>query len=520
MREFDSHPRLHFAPCENKPGCSTPGRAALVMSFLAVLSGLADSAGPAQTAHPLSPECKAADLDATFASLRTPDHHESIILQLTNTSRTACTLRGGGPGSIFLNVTLGLAGSYAGTNIWTHECVECDSTGKPNQERYDHALVLRPGDAAYKVYRWATESSDPKQPCMKADGLYTAVNSDAQHTLEVVAPALITNVCSDIQVTAYRPGRSDEGEGPAASGQADAGNLRLSTDKDHNFLGELIVLHITVDGRGPLDTDSCPILFFRARSEEGRTRFAQDVRYHGCRTEGAGADGRKAVKEDLIFNNPFSMYELGQYSLTLSEFTGRTEGGRALLITSPPLILHFADASTLKREWVPQVRGLSIALNLDRDIYELGKDVHVHAVVEDFDAKPTIYRSDCERAVTFEVRDAAGRLVKQKNPVTPGYPSMLFMSCHAGMSFPFPKGQPYPIETTLREWGILPDVPGEFTLVATWSALSESPTPPPPNALGRSLESYAVVHSRPAKFRVTEQKRVDSGVNSPMLGNN
>jgi hypothetical protein len=480
----------------------------LVALVLAALSGLAPSATRAQSANPSNAECKAVDVDASFASIRTLDHHESLILQLRNDSQTACILRGGGPGSIFLNVTLGPAGSYAGTNIWTHECLGCEADGKPNQERYDRVLALQPGDEAYKTYRWATESSDPKSPCVAADGMYTTVNSDAQRTLEVVSPLLITQVCSDIQVSAYRSGRFGVGERAAAGGQADDRNLHLTTDKANNLLGELIVLHISADARGPLDKDSCPILFFRVRSEEGATRFVQNVQYHGCKTEASGADGRKAATEDLIFNNPFSMYEPGDYSLTLSEFTGRTEAGRALMVTSPPLILHFTDASTLKREWAPQVRGLSIAVNLDQDVYELGQDVHLHAVAEDFDATPTIYRSDCERSVTFEVRDAGGHVVKQKNPVTPGYPSMLFVSCHAGMSFPFPKRKPFPIETSLREWGILPDDTGEYTVVATWNALSESLKPPPSNALGRWLEPYAVVRSQPAKFRITDQKNV------------
>jgi len=458
-----------------------------------------------QVATPSGRECKAADLDASFGLRRTADHHESVILHLKNISPTTCILRGGGPGSIFLNVSLGPAGSYAGMNIWTHECTECDADGKPNQERYDRVMALQAGGEAHKIYRWATESSDPKSPCMDADGMYTAVNSDVQQNLEVVAPEFISKVCSVVQVSAYRPGGGDDGGGAGSGGQANDREVALATDKANNFVEELIVLHITADNRGPLDKDGCPVLFFRVRSEKGATRFVQDARFHGCKTETAGTNDRMVVREDLIFANPFSMYEPGEYRLTLSELTGQAEDGRALMVTSPPLILHLADASILKRVWAPQIRGLSIAVNLDQADYELGQDVHLHAAVEDFDATPTIYRSDCERAVTFEVRDAGGHLVKQKNPVTPGYPTVVFMSCHVGMSFPFPKGKPFPIETTLREWGILPDQAGEYTVVATWNALRESPEPPPRNALGRSLDSYAVIRSQPVKFRISDR---------------
>lgn len=280
--------------------------AVLVVTLLSVLAPRVK----AQVTDLSNPECKAADLDASFALTRTADHHESVTLQVRNISQTTCILRGGGPGSIFLNVTLGPAGSYAGMNIWTHECQECDAEGNSNQERYGRALALRPGAEAYKVYRWATESSDTKSPCMDADGMYTAVNSDSQTTLEVVAPAFISKVCSAVEVSTYRPGRLENGEG---DGRTDGRLLTLTTEKADNLLGELIVLHITADSRGPLDKDSCPILFFRSRSETGATRYVQDVRFYGCKTETVEGDG-KVAREDLIFNNPFSMYEPGQYS--------------------------------------------------------------------------------------------------------------------------------------------------------------------------------------------------------------
>jgi hypothetical protein len=143
---------------------------------------------------------------------------------------------------------------------------------------------------------------------------------------------------------------------------------------------------------------------------------------------------------------------------------------------------------------------------LDQDAYELGQDIHLHAVLEDFEATPVIYRSDCMRPVTFEVRDASGQLIKEKTGIATGYPTLQIMTCHGGMSLPFPKKEAFPMESTLREWGLLPDYPGNFTIVATWSALSECEQDPLPDALGRCLQSYAVVQSEPLTIHITERK--------------
>jgi len=477
-----------------------------LLTLIAAMAALVLAPPSRAQAAQYGQECTAADLDASFGFVKAVGS-EWVILQLRNISGGACLLHNGVTSwdALFINVTLGRGGAYAGANIWTRECIECDSNGKPNPRPYTRAFVLQPGDRAQKRYQWATESTDPNTPCQNADGLSMTVNTDVTHTLEVVAPLLITKVCSTVQVSAYGPLGSDEEDEPTNTEEPGAeSSLRLTTDKSDNIVGELIVLHVSADRAGLLDRDSCPVLFFRVRAEDGVTRFMQDVRFRGCKETPDSQDG--TFTEDLILNNPFGMDHAGQYSLELAEVVGQPAEGRARLVTSAPTPLRFSDATTLKRTWIPQVRGLSLALNLDGETYALGQDVHLHAVVEDFDATGTIYRSDCSRAVTFEVHDAAGNLVKQKEAITPGYPTFQFMTCHLGMSFAFPKGEPFPMESTLREWGILPDAVGEYTVTATWNALSECQAPPPPDALGRCLEPYAVIKSQPVRFRITAIK--------------
>jgi hypothetical protein len=458
----------------------------------------------AQSSNRTNAECKAADLDASFVVL-TGGRQQSVILQLRNISQTTCNLRGGQASSGFLDVTLGPSGNYAGSAMLLHECTECDAGGNPDPRRYTRMLSLEPGGEAYRVYAWPTEPADAGSPCMDADGMYMSLNSDVERHFEVVAPALIGKICPPVQVSAYQPGDFDEGTVNAGV-QEKLPAVSVATDKADNVVGELVVLHVTAAVRGPLDKDSCPILFFRVRAEDGAIRFLQDVRFHGCKIESSGTGGDKCMKEDLISNGPFGMNQPGKYDLTVSELTAQTETGRSVMITSSPLQLRFADPSTLKRAWAPHVRGLSIALNLDQDTYELGQDIHLHAVLEDFEATPVIYRSDCMRPVTFEVRDASGQLVREKTGITTGYPTLQIMTCHVGMSLPFPKKEAVPMESTLREWGLLPDYAGNFTIMATWSALGECEQDPPPDALGRCLQSYAVVQSEPLTFHITEKK--------------
>jgi hypothetical protein len=479
-------------------------RSRLIAVFVVAALSLITPPSHAQSSNRTNTECKAADLDVSFVVL-TGERQESVILQLRNISQTTCVLRGGQASSGFLDVTLGPSGNYAGSAMLLHECTECDAGGNPDPRRYTRTLSLEPGDKAYRVYAWPTEPAATGSPCMDADGIYMWLNSDVERHFEVVAPALIRKICPPVQAGAYQPGGFDEGAVNAGE-QEKIPEVSVATDKADNVVGELVVLHVSADVRGPLDKDSCPILFFRARAEDGSIRFLQDVRFHGCKIESSGTGGDKRMKEDLISNGPFGMNKPGKYDLTVSELTAQTETGRSVMITSSPLQLRFADPSTLKREWAPQVRGLSLALNLDQDAYELGQDIHLHAVLEDFEATSVIYRSDCMRPVTFEVRDASRQLVKVKTGITTGYPTLQMMTCHMGMSLPFPKKEAFPMESTLREWGLLPDYAGDFTIVATWTALSECEHAPPPNALGRCLQPYAVIKSESLTFHITEKK--------------
>jgi hypothetical protein len=179
----------------------------------------------------------------------------------------------------------------------------------------------------------------------------------------------------------------------------------------------------------------------------------------------------------------------------------------AVMLRSDPLDLNILEESALKRDWSPSESGLRIAINLDRDTYSVGEDVHLHVATEDVSASKAIFWDDCVIPVRFEVWDAFGRQIKSRGP-TDGYPTREFGGmCHHG-ALPFPKGKPVTWEHTLREWGILPDVPGEFTVVATWKAMADSdPRETGPHILRSALQNYAVVRSRTVTFRITNEHK-------------
>jgi hypothetical protein len=472
------------------PLCFCAGVAAIL-----VVVPLCNAQGEAQSVF----KCKAADLNATFAFTTTDDGHQSVIFNVRNISSAGCLLRNGG--------VAGFGDLKLAHSIDTQSCFECDANGKPNFARLSRFLDLAAGAEAHSVYRWATASGDVNQPCEDVDDMSVYVDSnDQRHGYRIISESLITRVCSTVQISNFQDGSLglSDSEGLAAGQRAPT----LTTDKTDNAPTELVVLHIGADTRGRLDKNFCPIIFLSTRSEDGETRFQELPWAQSCTNVGSAKfspDG--LLKKDLIGpqSSTSGIGVPGKLTVTVSTLAGRTDAGLAVMLRSDPLNLRIVDESALKREWSPSESGLRIALNLDRDTYSVGEDVHLHVATEDVSASEAIVWNDCDIPVRFEVWDALGRQIKSRGP-TNGYPTREFGGmCHGG-AIPFLKGKPVTWEHTLREWGILPDVPGEFTVVATWKAMAEPGTSDPkPHILRSALQNYAVVRSRAVTFRITKE---------------
>jgi hypothetical protein len=101
--------------------------------------------------------------------------------------------------------------------------------------------------------------------------------------------------------------------------------------------------------------------------------------------------------------------------------------------------------------------------------YRLGEDVPLHLAIEDFDADVPLYAWDpvwdpC-MVVGIEVQDAAGHPL----PVNERFPNSSICMGHGRGPRPFQKGKVAPLERNLRAEGLLPNHPGAYTIVLTWS---------------------------------------------------
>jgi hypothetical protein len=109
---------------------------------------------------------------------------------------------------------------------------------------------------------------------------------------------------------------------------------------------------------------------------------------------------------------------------------------------------------------------------LDKDTYRIGEDVPLHLAIEDFDADVPLYTWDplwdpC-MVVGIEVQDAAGHPLSADER----FPDSSICTGHGFGPRPFQKGKVVPLERTLRAEGWLPNHPGKYTIVLTWSPCS------------------------------------------------
>jgi hypothetical protein len=387
---------------------------------------MCNAQGEEQSLH----ECTAADLNATFAFATTDDNHESVIINVRNISEVACLVRVYGAASF--------GDLKRGHGIDTKSCLECDANGKPNPAEYTRLLDLAPGAEAHSVFRWASASGDSNQPCEDVDDLSVYVNSDMQHGYRIIfiSGAVMTRVCSTVEISNFQKGSLGLSDSEAlVAGQR---TPTLTTDKADNAPTELVALHIGADTRGRLDKNFCPIIFLSTRSENGETRFQELPWAESCTNVGSAKFSPNGLlKKDLVgpLSSTAGIGLPGKLTVTVSTLAGRTNAGMAVILRSDPLDLNIVEESALKRDWSLSESGLRIALNLDRDTYSVGEDVHLHLATEDVSASKAIFWNDCDIPVRFEVRDAFGRQIKSRGP-TAGYPTREFGACVMDGSYP------------------------------------------------------------------------------------
>jgi hypothetical protein len=454
--------------------------------FVSILWWLlaACSASAGQSIQPMPPECPAVALDANLAFSNDPGYENTVAINYRNVSESACTLIGGA-GAIFDNW-------HEGHNIWAKECRNCDASGKPQPAP---PLVLQPGESGYFLLRWRNVS-EGTESCIDADGFNT-------NDVTVVAPSLLSHVCSVVDERSFLPGifsasRSDAGEGPKPAEVAYS--IELTAPGSTLFAGDRFPFRALVNdpkGQLALDDRSCPILFVRTRDSHGFTTFQQISGFLKCKLTSTLGVGRSIEVEMYapglgVLNMP------GPTSIRFFMLVGPAQARDGALIASNALAMTIVDPATLPPAWGPEVGRLAVSLVLDKQEYPVGENIPLRINIENFGASQDIGSGElpCFAGLSIEVRDSAGSVVPWREPN--------WRCTGHGRQTKYPVGKQFYVRgLTLSSAGALPDRPGNYSVMVIWNASSLSGQP---DKFGRRpLQPYAVVRSRPVSFRILDQ---------------
>jgi hypothetical protein len=452
---------------------------------LLIAFGISIVSGALSFAQPNSPmrECKAADLDVTFQFLNDAPSDQVVALNFQNVSEHSCILSGG-IGAMFNDVR-------HGHNIWTKQCLNCSSEGKPMPI---DPVALATGEFGHLVLRWKSAPLREGAICQDAGSF----NTDS---FLIEAPSLIQHVCSVVNVDSYLPGafiadsplRDKDGAMQPSIG------VKLEASDSTLYAGDNFSFHVTVDDRRRellLSEGSCPMTFIRTRTVGGAGAFEEISFYAKCAIT-SGNDGGRIIRMEISHPGLGVLNQIGSSNIQFQVLAGSPVARRVRMIASNKIDLKIVDPATLPRTWGAEVNGVAISLGLDKEAYTLGQDVPLRIALENFSATRDIQSGElpCGAGLKIEVQDQTQSSVVSADPG-----ERMFCLFH-GRVMKYPKGQVVPIlGITLKELGALPAVPGTYSVTATWTALGARDKESNNNSY--PFVPYAVTHSNRVKFRV------------------
>ena len=320
--------------------------------------------------------------------------------------------------------------------------------------------------------------------------------------LLLVASSLLKQICSDIEVTRFSlaPFSASSVNGTQATDIGQVREFKLSSDKDTYYAGEgfsLRVLSTAASDPAPAKPDSCPALYLRERSPNGATRIdeVQPLAFKGCSQAALGHESGDWKSGFDLDSGANSRWEgIGQHEFEVFQLAGSTDEAQIRFFSSNVLTVRIADSSRIQRRW-ERAKGIGADITLDKDNDRLGEDVPLHLAIEDFGSEVPLYTWDpvwdpC-MVVGIEVEDAAGHPL----PVNERFPNSSLCTGHGFGPRPFPKSKVVPLERTLRAEGWLPNRPGTYTIVLTWSPCLGSGKTTPTRWIA-DLKPYTVVHAK------------------------
>jgi len=244
--------------------------------------------------------------------------------------------------------------------------------------------------------------------------------------------------------------------------------------------------------------DSCPTLYLRQRSPDGATRIdeVKPLAFKGCSRTVLGhepGDWQSGFDLDSGANSKWE--GVGEHEFEVFQLSGSRDEAKIHFVSSNILRVQIADPTAIQRQWGQRVKGIAADITLDKDTYRVGEDVPLHLAIEDFNADVPIYSWDptwdpC-MVLGIELQDAGGTPL----PVNERFPHSSICTGHGFGPRPFPKGKVVAIERKLRAEGWLPNHPGTYKVVITWSPCFGRRDELPTGGWTADLKPYAIVHA-------------------------
>lgn len=424
-------------------------------------------------------ECAASTLDINFHFANEPST-ESVLVTLGNISDRTCMMQPG-QGVMF--------GDYRqGHNIWTKDCRNCDSAGKPKMIA---PLQLAPGKVAGLRVVWQTKFAPGGEPCQEGgemNGTFWSIWADT----------LLRDVCSVVNVESYFPvpdeSRSDVDRDSSVK-------VSLSSSGNTNYWLDSFWLDITIldpNALLKLGEHSCPPLFFQMRSSEGTTTLQKASGY--CTVRPLPQAPGRSINLNLSTMGWGALGAPGTHTIQLLTPHDSASAERVVMIGSNTLKVQTVDPVTMPRKWGPESKGLAISLFLDKAVYPVGEDIPLRMALKNFSSDEPIASGElpCFAGLSFRVHDATGI----------GRESHQMMCSGHGWQIGYPKGVVVPVGgVTLKHLGLLPPRPGKYTVEVTWPAQTEKGAKPENESkaqvsFGATLIPYATVTSDPVQFEI------------------
>jgi len=430
----------------------------------------------------VSSNCDVDDFETKLQFFNGPGDYFKIAVYMRNIADHPCDFNGdlnGAPG-------------FVPDRVEGHEpvkiCFGCEERPPDGSQPRVTLGSLEPGQVARQIYRWHTTPQSAAVPCLQPKWM--------SGTTLIIAPSLIKPVCSEVEVSRFTLAPAEENSDPGDR------KLQLTADRNEYYEGESIALHVSGAGAGLTESpekDGCPSLFLWQRSPDGATRLdeVQPYAFKGCKPVFLGhelGDWRSGFELDSGANSRW--LGAGEHTLQIFQLAGSEESAEINFNSSSELRLKIANPANIPRKWGARVRGIAADITLNKDTFRVGEDVPLHIAIENFDADVPVYSADpvwdpCG-LVGIEVRDSGGRPLSESERLPM---RSVCMGNHGFGPKPYEKGKVVALERSLGAEQWLPNHPGTYTVVVTWT-----PCTGPEGAskfLGSTsaLKPYAVAHA-------------------------